>query len=79
MLYFPFSETTPQSTHGIGDDSRKIGAESIRLRTFVFPLFQLVINRRTAALLNGGVDLVDGDSMRPLAAGNELGNASRVR
>jgi len=63
----------PQRTHGIGHDGRQIGAEGIRFRAFVFPLFQLVIDRRATALLDDGIDLVDGDFVRPLRAGNELG------
>ncbi|KZC42805.1 hypothetical protein RHOFW510R12_02585 [Rhodanobacter sp. FW510-R12] len=63
----------PQGTHGVGHSSREISTERIGLRTFVLPLLQLVIDRRTAALLDDGVDLVDGDFVRPLRTGNELG------
>ena len=71
---FPlFYGDDPQRAHGVGHRRWQIGAERVDLRSLVFPQLQLIIDGGSAALLDDGIDLVDGDFVRSLCAGNELG------
>src|SRR3546814_14391610 len=51
----------------------QVGTERVDLRSLVFPQFQLIVDGGSTALLDDGIDLVNGDFVRPFRASNELG------
>ncbi|KZC37384.1 hypothetical protein RHOFW510R12_06800 [Rhodanobacter sp. FW510-R12] len=69
-----FHSGDPKRSHGVGHRRWQIRSECIDLRSLVLPQLQLIIDGGSAALLDGRIDLVDGDFVGSFAAGNELGS-----
>ncbi|CAD6558113.1 hypothetical protein LMG28727_06524 [Paraburkholderia kirstenboschensis] len=66
-----FDRERPHREHGTGHRRRQRGAQRVNTRLLVLPQLQFVVDRRTAALADLGIDQIDGELMREATCGDE--------